>query len=317
MQPLVSIICLCHNHQAFLGEAISSVLDQSYPNIEIIVVDDASTDGSKDLLKKITGEHKLPFVDLQENIGNCAAFNKGWALARGKYTIDFATDDVMFSHRIEKQVAFFKSLPEEYGVIYSNAIYIDAENNFLYDHFGNNALMDFQPRFEGDIYKHVLQEYFIPPPCMMFKNSVLKSLNGYDESLAYEDFDFWVRSSRNYRYGYQNECLTKIRKVRQSLSSKLYRKEDRQLLSTYKVCLKAAALNKSEEEDNSLKNRLRYEFKHAVLTENYKEADLFLKLIKQQGGINVATSFFEAIGKLNLPLTKLRNAYLRLRYGNR
>lgn len=279
------------------------------------MVDDASTDGSKELLKKITGKHKLPFMDLPENVGNCAAFNKGWAMAKGEYVIDFATDDIMLSQRVEKQVVFFESLSEEYGVIYSNAIYIDAENKFLYNHFGDCALLNFQTRFQGDIYKEVLQEYFIPPPTMMFRNSVLKSLNGYDESLAYEDFDFWIRSSRNYKYGYQDECLTKIRKVRQSLSSKLYSKEDKQLMSTYKVCLKAIALNRSEEENDSLNSRLRYEFKHAVLTENYKEAELFFILIRRQGGLNISTLLFKTIRKLNLPLTKLRNAYLRLRYG--
>src|SRR5690554_6116465 len=104
MQPLVSVICLCHNHERFLEEAIDSVLDQTYPNIEIIVVDDASTDGSKALLKDICVKNNLPFIDIAENIGNCAAFNKGFSVAKGKYVIDFAMDDVMMPERIEKQV---------------------------------------------------------------------------------------------------------------------------------------------------------------------------------------------------------------------
>src|SRR5690554_150156 len=103
MQPLVSVICLCYNHEPFVEEAMLSVLKQSYSNIGIIVIDDASTDGSKAILKEISDGYKLPFLNLEKNIGNCAAFNTAWSMTRGKYIIDFATDDVMLPHRVEKQ----------------------------------------------------------------------------------------------------------------------------------------------------------------------------------------------------------------------
>ena len=295
---------------------MQSVLNQSYSNIEIIVVDDASTDGSKQILREISHQHGLPFFDIDKNIGNCAAFNKAWSSAKGKYIIDFATDDIMHPNRVEKQVHFFESLPADYGVIYSNAIYIDVQGHQLYKHFGDKeALMSFHRRYEGDIYATVLRKFFIPPPTMMFKNEVLQELGGYDPSLAYEDFDFWIRSSRKYKYGYQEDFLTKIRKSRGSHSTKLYSPGDQQLMTTYKVCLKAAALNQTEEEKNALIGRLSYEFKHAVLSENYKEADLFFSLIRRQGGVDASTLFLKTIRNLKLPLARLRKAYLKLRYG--
>src|SRR5690606_27795969 len=104
----------------------------------------------------------------------------------------------------------------------------------------------------------------------------------YDESLAYEDFDFWVRSARTYKYAFQPQCLTKVRKVKASLSSKLYSKGDKQLESTYRVCLKAAHLNRSKQDKRALIIRLRYEARHAVLTSNQKEAKLFFDLLQQQ-----------------------------------
>lgn len=316
MQPLVSVICLCYNHEPFVEEALLSVLNQTYSNIEIIVVDDASSDGSKSILEVIARQHNLPFINLQANIGNCAAFNKGWALARGKYIIDFATDDAMLPNRIEKQVSFFESLPDEFGVIYSNARYVNAQGNLLHNHFGTeNALMEFHSRFEGDVYAAVLKTFFIPPPTMMIKNVVLKALNGYDESLAYEDFDFWVRSSRTYKYGYQDETLTKIRKSSASLSTRLYKIGDQQLMSTYKVCLKAARLNRNRQEKEALTCRLRYEARHAVLTGNYKEASLFFTLLKQNKGFNLTAQFFQWMGMLRLPLQKWRRFYLQFRYG--
>lgn len=316
MQPLVTIICLCYNHKPFVEDAISSVLNQSYSNIEIIIVDDASKDGSKELLQVFTEQHKLPFLNLQKNIGNCAAFNKAWSLAKGKYIIDFATDDVMLLNRVERQVQFFESLPDEFGVVYSNANYINITGNFLYDHFGSeNSLMPYHSKFQGNIYAAVLKEFFIPPPTMMIKNRVLEDLGGYDETLAYEDFDFWIRSSRNYKYGYQNECLTKIRKLPRSLSANLYKTSDKQLMSTYRVCLKAHQLNKNEEEHEALIHRLRYEARHAVFTGNYDEGSLFFILLSKNRGMNWASLFFKFIAKLKLPLGKYRQLYLKLRYG--
>lgn len=86
-------------------------------------------------------------------------------------------------------------------------------------------------------------------------------------------------------------------------------------MTTYRVCLKAAALNRTEEEIQALNSRLRYEFKHAVLTENYKEADLFFRLIRRQGGVDTSTLFLNTIRNLKLPFARLRKVYLKLRYG--
>lgn len=318
MSPLVSVICLCYNHKSYLEEAIGSVLSQTYPNIEIIVVDDASTDGSKQVLRGICKENNLRFLDLQVNIGNCAAFNKGFFQSKGKYIIDFATDDVMTPTRIERQIKRFEELEDGYGVIFSNAKIVDDSGNYLRDHFQldkNGDLVKSVP--EGDIYAHLLSTYFISPPTMMIRREVLEDLGGYDESLAYEDFDFWVRSSRDYKYAFQNECLMNVRKARGSKSSLLYGTGDKQLLSTYKVCLKAAALNRNKVENQALINRIRYEARHAVLTGNFIEADLFFALLGKLNGTDFISIIFNIARLLKLPLKPVRKCYLHIRYGRR
>src|SRR5258708_38496375 len=95
--PLVSIVCLCFNHERFVGEALRSVFQQTYSNIQIIIVDDFSTDGSTSIIKKVISDytHKIQFLGLTQNLGNCKAFNQGLALATGDFVIDFSTDDVM------------------------------------------------------------------------------------------------------------------------------------------------------------------------------------------------------------------------------
>lgn len=318
MQPLVSVICLCHNHERFLQEAIDSVLDQTYPNIEIVVVDDASTDSSKALLKDICVKNNLPFIDIAENIGNCAAFNKGFSVAKGKYVIDFATDDVMMPERIGKQVQFFEKQQENVGVIFSNAQFMDEKGGILGTHYKTDTkgnVVEDVP--DGEVYAIVLERYFISPPTMMMRRKVLEDLGGYDESMAYEDFDFWVRSARSYEYAFQPEILTKIRRVKASLSSQYYKPGDGQLMSTYRVCLKAVALNRSEREEEALIKRLRYEARHAMLTGNHKEAALFFDLLEKQQGMNLGAIIVSKLNNIGFSLKRLRRFYLRLRWGKK
>ncbi len=315
MQPLVSVICLCHNHKPYLTEAIKSVLDQTYPNIEVIVVDDASADGSKSLLENLCKKHNLLYIDLSENVGNCAAFNKGFYQSSGKYIIDFATDDVMLPQRIAQQVRFFEMQDASVGVIFSNAQIMNEQGDPLKTHYAIDAKGHVKEEVpEGDVYTDVVSRYFISPPTMMIRREVLEDLGGYDELLAYEDFDFWARSARVYKYAFQPQCLTKVRTVSTSLSSKLYAKGDKQLESTYRVCLKVANMNRSEQDKIALIQRLRYEMRHAVLTGNYKEAMLFFDLLKKQDGLNLTAYVFYGLGFLDFPLKRLRNFYLKIRY---
>ena len=132
MKPLVSIVCLCYNHQAFVRQAVESVIQQSYSPLQIIVADDASSDASVAEILKLKTEY--PFLDLlliAENVGNCKAFNAAYKLAKGEFIIDFATDDLMLPDRIEKQVQFFGQQDRNTGVVFTDAVYIDEAGNFI------------------------------------------------------------------------------------------------------------------------------------------------------------------------------------------
>ncbi|RAV99094.1 glycosyltransferase family 2 protein [Pseudochryseolinea flava] len=316
MPPLVSVICLCFNHERFVREALRSVFQQTYPNIQIIIVDDASTDQSMDVIRNVVGSNAdVQIVSLDRNIGNCAAFNRGLALARGKYIIDFATDDVMHFDRIAHQVAFFESHDDSWGVNFTDATYIDPDGKFIRDHFDyllEKKLLMAVP--EGDVYTTVLSTYFIPSPTMMIRKSVLDELNGYDESLAYEDFDFWVRASRNYKFSFLNERSTLIRRKHGSMSDGWYMPGDRQLHSTYLICKKAVALNRTQQDRDALLKRLRYELRQSVFSENHTEAGHFFALIKEMGAASTTDRLLHFINGLHLPLSRLRSLYQKIRY---
>lgn len=276
------MIALCYNHERFLEEALNSVLAQTHPAVELILIDDASSDASTSIAESYSKARPSPYpvktLFLSKNVGNCAAFNQGLALAKGKYIIDFATDDIMLTQRIEQQVAYLESLPDDYGVVFTEAEYVNENGKHLWYHY-RDRLKHIRPIPTGDVYADVLARYFISPPTMMVKKEVLDALGGYDEQLAYEDFDFWIRSARTWKYAYLDECTTQVRKHATSLSAKQYRPGDPQLHSTYLVCQKALDLNRTKEEEQALAARLRYEIRQAFRSGNFREVQLFYKLL--------------------------------------
>lgn len=276
--PLVSVICLCHNQRTYVREAIQSVWKQSYPNIELIVVDDGSTDGSKEIIKSILKGKNAKFLDLESPIGNCAAFNRGFFQSKGDYIIDLAADDALMPERVLKGINTF--MKSDAGVTFCNVMNIDPLGNELSTHF----VRDEQSRIaekvpEGDVYTELIRRYFISPPSMMIRREVLEELGGYDESLSYEDFDFWVRSSRNWEYAFTDEVLIKKRMVPNSLSDRQFRFKSQHQETTLKVCQKIKELNRTKEDHSALRSRCLYEVKQCIKQGNFHLIPSFLKLL--------------------------------------
>jgi glycosyltransferase involved in cell wall biosynthesis len=315
--PLVSIICLCYNHERFVREAIESVFVQTYHNIQIIIVDDHSTDRSGSIINELIRVHsrKVEFLSLMENVGNCKAFNQGLKLVDGDFVIDFSTDDVMLPDRVEKQVDFFLKQKEDVGVVFTDAIYINENGELIRNHYEylyKKNLIDHIP--SGDIFPDVLTTYFISSPTMMVRKKVMDTLQGYDENLSYEDFDFWVRASRNFQFAFLNLKTTKVRKSQDSMSTGWYKKGDKQLHSTFVVCLKAEKLCRNEQDCDALRWRALYEFKQAVFSQNKEEANLFAALLRRLGKIPASFFLIRAASYLPLPWSWIRDKYHQLRY---
>lgn len=280
--PEVSIICLCYNHEPYVGEAISSAFGQDHDNLEVIVVDDFSQDGSRETIAQLQRTYpELKVIYNPSNLGNCASFNRAFRLAQGQYIIDLAADDVLMPQRVSSGIADLAALPAEYGVHYGDHEWIDPTGKslgFHYDRDEHGSVTNPPP--SGYIYDRVLASYFISAPTMMIRREVLEELGGYDASLSYEDFDFWVRSSRNWRYHFSDKVMVKKRAVKGSLSSRQFRYGSVHDRSTYRVCTKALTLNRDLREHEALKKRLRYERKHALANGNLRLAWDYHRLIQ-------------------------------------
>ena len=260
--PLVSVICLSYNHEAYVVEALNSVINQTYPNIELLIADDCSTDNSAIVINEWLKEHpNVQFLSNNTNLGSNKTFNQLAKIAKGEYIIDLAADDVLLSNCIEKQIKTFQnSKYKKLGVVYGNLIEIDEDGAFLKNYYTE----DEHPE-SGDIYKMVIgRTTKICSVSSMVKKSVFEQLGYYDETLAYEDLDLWIRASRVFEFEYIPDLLVKKRILTTSLSAYFTQKKNprtkRLHESTLKILYKAFELNQSKEEHKAMLGRIRFEF---------------------------------------------------------
>jgi glycosyltransferase involved in cell wall biosynthesis len=306
--PLVSVICLCHNHSAYVAEAIESVLAQNYAPIELIAIDDASIDGSQAVIKELARRHGFQTIFQEKNTGNCKAFNNAFWRCQGQFVIDLAADDVLMPERIARGVAAFALAEAEAGVHFCDVLHISPTGKALGTHHRRDAggkLLYTVPT--GDVYAALLARHVVSAPSMMIRRGVLEALGGYDEALTYEDFDFWVRSSRRYHYLFTDEVLVKKRIVPGSHTQRQYQRKNTATYSTALVCEKALALNESQADHDALQQRIRYELKWALLTENWKATKKLIdvyKAIPHAGG-GIYLFIMRLLLTLRLPYHKL------------
>lgn len=283
-KSLVTVICLCYNHENFVTESLFSVMNQDYAFVELIIVDDCSTDNSKNIIKKWLLDYpEVRFISNEINLGNTKSFNKALQFAKGDYIIDLAADDVLISNCISLQVkAFENSTFKNLGIVYGNAELINEKGEFDSYYFPvdqNHKIIE--KRQTGNIYLSVLSG----GDCMcsvssMAKKSVYDALKGYDENLSYEDLDFWIRASRLYEFDFIDEILIKKRMSNNSLTNNFYDNRASGFkkinLSTYLILKKAIKLNRTKKEDLAIQKRVHHEIIHTFKIRDYS---LFCKNI--------------------------------------
>ncbi|MDD2735995.1 MAG: glycosyltransferase family A protein [Desulfuromonadaceae bacterium] len=138
-RPLVSVIVPCFNRESFIAETILSVLEQSWPNIELIVVDDGCTDGSRAVLESFGERLTILEHPGRANKGQSAAINLGLLHSTGEYLAILDSDDLFVPDKIKKQVRFLED-NQEVGLVYSNCMYIDENSKEVcMMHYGEHS----------------------------------------------------------------------------------------------------------------------------------------------------------------------------------
>jgi len=208
--PLVSVCIAVYNHEAYIGEALESVLAQSYPNIEILVVDDASADGSASVIEGYAQRYpgRIRALVLSENEGPSRAANRLFAMAQGTFVALLGSDDRMLPQRIERQVAHLLANPEYVGVFTDIAV-IDAQGQRPAEH---NLVEDLFNQPIIHLRRQLLTGNFLNAPSAMVRRSDLLAAGGYDPLLRYvQDYDLWGRLLLRGELARLPECLTEYR----------------------------------------------------------------------------------------------------------
>lgn len=201
-QPLVTVIIASYNHAPYIEECIRSVLEQSYPNIELLVIDDGSRDDSVQRIQRLQEQHVFDFR-VQQNQGLTTTLNQAIARSKGEFIVPFGSDDIMLPERIAKQVAHMIDKPEV-GICAGNIELIDSEGGLYPErHQGREIAfrrMDFEDVF-------LERKPYPPAPTLMFRREALEKVGGFDPEIRLEDLLIELKITRA---GFFIDCLGEV-----------------------------------------------------------------------------------------------------------
>lgn len=230
MEGLISIVIPLYNLERYIAETIDSIMKQSYPNFEVIIVNDQSTDHSLQIAQGYADRFsKVELISLDKNSGASAAMNKGMEKAKGKYLTFIAADDLLRHDRFEKIVNIFKSKPD-IDIICSGCSLIDSEGNNL------NRNYYFPPHLNNNnILLNELKRNYILGGTLALRRKMGQRYK-YDRNLrTSEDYDLFLRMVYDgHKFYYIDEPLIKYR-IHSSNKSTNY---DKTMISTKKILKK-------------------------------------------------------------------------------
>tara|TARA_Y100000590_G_scaffold467143_1_gene644973 strand:+ start:1388 stop:2407 length:1020 start_codon:yes stop_codon:yes gene_type:complete len=216
--PKVSVLMPVHNGEKYLYEAIDSILCQSYTDFEIIIIDDASTDNSLEIIRKFKYD-KLILIKNVSNIGQAESENIGLNMANGKYIARLDQDDMMVNNRIEKQVQFLDN-HEQVAAVGSQYWCINSVGEKI-------KRLRWPIGLENNLFSVIVGHVPIGDPGVMYRNEVAQSMRGYKQKYEpAEDYDLWLRLYLNgYECDNLDEYLTLYRSHSKQISIKKHDKQ--------------------------------------------------------------------------------------------
>jgi glycosyltransferase involved in cell wall biosynthesis len=200
-RPTVSVIIPTHNRANLLERAIRSVLVQTFEDFELLIVDDASTDNTHEIVESI-GDTRIRYIRLKKNSGAPIARNTGIKKSRGKFIAFLDDDDEWLPIRLEAQLKKFEKLDDSFGVVYGGFYYVSQESGKI---LGKNI-----PKFRGDVHQYLLKENFIGSPTLLIKRKCFKKAGLFDPKLtSSQDWDMWLRIAKHYKFDYVADIVAK------------------------------------------------------------------------------------------------------------
>lgn len=200
--PKVSLVIPTFNCEQYLSEAIESVLNQTYCDFEILVVDDGSTDNTRAKIERY--KSMIRYIP-QNNQGPSAARNLGIRHSNGKYIGFLDADDLWFPEKLKLQVDYLEQV-HDVGLVTCDALSF-KDNTILVP-----SMAEERKLHSGWVLKYLLRENFLNTNNVLIKRDVFEKVGFFDEHRKFsEDYDLWLRIAKYYKIGYVDQVLTKYR----------------------------------------------------------------------------------------------------------
>lgn len=217
--PLVSIVAICYDHAKYLVETLDSIRGQTYPNIQLIIMNDYSTDNSVEIIKAWIEKTRYPcvFINHTENKGLCKTINEALSLCTGVYYQAIACDDILLKDKISKQVAILEK-DTSAALVCSNYQEIDEQGNII-----KNEYFSSEYKFPDEPTKAMLSGHngygvIVHSPTVLLRLNVFEEVGNYREDIIQEDLDMWLKISVKYKIEYLSDVTVKYRMHPLSLS---------------------------------------------------------------------------------------------------
>lgn len=223
--PLVTAVVPVYNHDKYVIESIRSILNQTYHNIELIVINDGSKDGSHELVLSLTEECWQRFVRYEyinrENIGVSATLNQALSMAKGKYFTALASDDIAFPGKVELLVDTLEAKGPPYAAAFGNALFIDSKGKEvrldnkgrISENAGSYASDKFIEFHAGarirncmgndfGTYKTLIEGNYLPAMSNVIRTTAISEVGGWTAGNLIEDWEMWLKLAKGYKLAY-------------------------------------------------------------------------------------------------------------------
>ncbi len=273
MEPLVSVICITRNHERFCIESLDSVLNQTYKNIEWIILDAASTDKTVELIDNWLVENNVQSVFLKEKELKPVTINLNKALtfAQGEYVQFLSLDDALLANKISDQINLMQK-NNFVGLVFSDSVVVDENSKVICDAYCGLDNAKFEEFRNIEFYRLWQDSARIQAPTTLYRKQVFYDLGGFDEEITIEDWDFYLRIAKSkWEIRYQQQKLAVYRVVNDSLSRSTNIEFQINILKTYfkhKINKKKLTISFFEKNRARCFNERLLLFKYALKSDN-------------------------------------------------
>ena len=220
--PLVSVVMPCFNHARFIAESVRAILKQSHTHLELIIIDDRSSDDSWNIISDFaTTEARIRAIRHARNLGAAQSRNSALRMASGDYIAFCDADDVWEEDKLASQTRLLQTNPD-FDVAYCDALIVNKEGSPT----GRTFSEMFPPPKPNDgyLFEELVRRNFINIQCALLRNVCIKRVEGFDKNIKWvEDWWFWIQLSRHCRFLYSAEPLARYR-VHDQSTNKIHKK---------------------------------------------------------------------------------------------